>query len=117
MARYCLTLILFLAFSHLCDAVGSAHTLDYPELFRAEPIWQLSSPRALAVYPVKTPDDLLKLEKPVSWTTPDPRTLWDTVRATGSVQALPLRRYLEDHPRRGVLTPTAEGVVAGGADG
>ena len=35
MARYCLTLILFLAFSHLCEAVGPAHTLDYPELFRA----------------------------------------------------------------------------------
>ncbi|KAL8380659.1 hypothetical protein RB595_005096 [Gaeumannomyces hyphopodioides] len=45
--------------------------------------------------PVKYPDDLLKLEKPVSWkpvswTTTSPRALRDAVEATGSVQALRL---------------------------
>ncbi|KAJ4319436.1 hypothetical protein N0V84_006338 [Fusarium piperis] len=40
--------------------------------------------------PVKNPDDLLKLEKPVTWITPDPRTLRETVKQTGSAQALSL---------------------------
>ncbi|KAK7407896.1 hypothetical protein QQX98_009955 [Neonectria punicea] len=44
--------------------------------------------RTRSTSPVKNPDDLLKLEKPVIWTTPDSRVLRDTVKKTGSVQAL-----------------------------
>ncbi|RYO77728.1 hypothetical protein DL766_005245 [Monosporascus sp. MC13-8B] len=49
-----------------------------------------ASGRTRSTSPVKKSDDLLKLEKPVSWTTPDPRTLRDAVKATGSTQALRL---------------------------
>lgn len=49
-----------------------------------------ASGRTRSTSPVKNPDDLLKLEKPVTWMTPDPRTLRDTVKATGSVHALQL---------------------------
>ncbi len=48
------------------------------------------SGRTRSTSPVKNPDDLLKLDKPVTWMTPDPRTLRDTVKATGSAQALRL---------------------------
>lgn len=46
--------------------------------------------RTRSTSPVKNPDDLLKLEKPVTWITPDPRTLRETVKKTGSAQALSL---------------------------
>ncbi|KAJ3455186.1 hypothetical protein MRS44_013786 [Fusarium solani] len=46
--------------------------------------------RTRSTSPIKNPDDLLKLEKPVTWTSPDPRTLRDTVKKTGSAQALGL---------------------------
>ena len=49
-----------------------------------------ASGRTRSTSPVKNPDDLLKLEKPVTWVTPDPRTLRDAVKATGSAQALRL---------------------------
>ncbi|KAI8649753.1 hypothetical protein NCS55_01438100 [Fusarium keratoplasticum] len=46
--------------------------------------------RTRSTSPIKNPDDLLKLEKPITWTSPDPRTLRDTVKKTGSAQALGL---------------------------
>ncbi|KAL2187111.1 hypothetical protein L209DRAFT_752975 [Thermothelomyces heterothallicus CBS 203.75] len=49
-----------------------------------------ASGRTRSTSPVKNPNDLLKLEKPVTWMTPDPRTLRDMVKATGSAQALQL---------------------------
>ena len=49
-----------------------------------------SSSRTRSSSPIKSPDDLLKLEKPVTWVTPDPRTLRDMVRMTGSGEAISL---------------------------
>lgn len=49
-----------------------------------------ASSRTRSTSPVKNPDELLKLEKPVLWMTPDPRTLRDAVKATESAQALQL---------------------------
>ncbi|KAJ3453630.1 hypothetical protein MRS44_017877 [Fusarium solani] len=46
--------------------------------------------RTRSTSPVKNPDDLLKLEKPVTWTTPDPRALRNKIEETGSAQALEL---------------------------